>query len=71
MTEDGMTVDIPRMLIFAVSIVIVIALLAGGTLYGCSRADEQYYFLANNCVSQGGNWVAKNDYSGICIAGHK
>jgi hypothetical protein len=66
-----MTEDTAHWSIFAVSIVIVIATIAGATLYGCSKADERYYFLANNCVSQGGNWVAKNDYSGICIAGHK
>lgn len=66
-----MSEDIVQNSIVAASIVIVIAALIGGTLYGCGKADEQYYSLAQNCVSQGGSWVARNDYSGLCIAGHK
>ena len=50
-------------------ILTIIGMLVGGTLYGCQRAGDQYYDLANKCIQAGGAWVPDNrgSYAGLCI----
>ena len=51
-----------------VCIVIVVGILTSGTLYGCQRAGDQYYELADKCIRAGGTWVPRGgDYTGLCI----
>lgn len=56
--------------IIGLCVTAVLFLLIGGTLYGCSNANNKYYQAQSECVQHGGTWIptgTPSSYEAACV----
>ncbi len=56
----------------AIATVLVVFIIIGGFVYGCTEADRQYYAAQKVCVESGGSWLpygnaAQAGYTAQCL----
>jgi hypothetical protein len=58
--------------IYSICCLLVVVVICGSVLYGCSRESDTYYKAQSECVNQGGSWVptgSGGSYQASCVFG--